>query len=289
MTTVDDANVHALAVRGNFDDCQALLKAMFNDHKFRDRVAMSGVNSINWGRIIAQIVYYFVAASALGSPDRKMSFTVPTGNFGDIFAGHVARKMGLPIADLVIATNSNDILARTLESGRYDVTGVMPTTSPSMDIQVSSNFERLLFEAEGRDGEAVQRAMDGLSQSGAFSLSSKAYEFISTGFSAGRCSEEQCKKTIKTTFHNSGYLLDPHSAVGLSVARRHMQTSSPMITLATAHPAKFPDAVKNASGHMPALPEWQGDLMQREEKFEVIDNDLTMIENYIASRSRVAN
>lgn len=289
MTTVTDANVHALAVRGNFDDCQAQVKAMFNDHKFRDKVALSGVNSINWGRIMAQVVYYFVAASALGAPGRKVSFTVPTGNFGDIFAGFVARKMGLPIADLVIATNTNDILARTLETGRYDVTGVTPTTSPSMDIQVSSNFERLLFEAEGRDGEIVQRNMAGLSQSGAFRLSATALETIRAGFSAGRCSEEQCRRIIQSTYEKSGYLLDPHSAIGLGVARVHTSPSSAMVTLATAHPAKFPDAVKAASGHMPELPDWQGDLMQRKEKFDVIDNDLDVIQNYIAARTRVAN
>lgn len=289
MTTVTDANVHALAVRGNFDDCQAQVKAMFNDHKFRDKVLLSGVNSINWGRIMAQVVYYFVAASALGAPGRKVSFTVPTGNFGDIFAGFVARKMGLPIADLVIATNTNDILARTLETGRYDVTGVTPTTSPSMDIQVSSNFERLLFEAEGRDGEIVQRNMAGLSQSGAFRLSATALETIRAGFSAGRCSEEQCRRIIQSTYEKSGYLLDPHSAIGLGVARVHTSPSSAMVTLATAHPAKFPDAVKAASGHMPELPDWQGDLMQRKEKFDVIDNDLDVIQNYIAARTRVAN
>jgi threonine synthase len=233
--------------------------------------------------------YYFVAASALGAPDRKISFTVPTGNFGDIFAGYVARKMGLPIANLVIATNTNDILARTLETGRYDVTGVTPTTSPSMDIQVSSNFERLLFEAEGRDGEAVQRSMAGLSQSGAFSLSATALETIRGGFLAGRCSEEQCRKIIQSTYDNSGYLLDPHSAIGLGVARQHMSSSSAMVTLATAHPAKFPDAVKQATGHMPELPDWQGDLMRRTEKFDVIDNDLDTMQKYIASRTRVVN
>ncbi len=286
MTTVHDANVHAIAVRGNFDDCQALVKAMFNDHGFRDHVALSGVNSINWSRVMAQIVYYFVAASALGSPGRTVSFTVPTGNFGDIFAGHGAREMGLPIDNLVIATNINDILARTIETGRYDVTGVSPTTSPSMDIQVSSNFERLLFEADDRDGKAVKRYMAGLSQSGAFTISDKAMARIRAGFTAGRSSEAECAATISSTWHESGYLLDPHSAVGLGVARQHANPSTPMITLATAHPAKFPDAVKKASGVAAALPEWQGDLMKRDEKFDVIDNSIDVIENYIETRSR---
>ncbi len=286
MTTVHDANVYAIAVCGNFDDCQALVKAMFNDHGFRDQVALSGVNSINWARVMAQIVYYFVAASALGAPDRKVSFTVPTGNFGDIFAGFAAREMGLPIDDLVIATNINDILTRTIETGRYDVSGVSPTQSPSMDIQVSSNFERLLFEVDDRDGEAVKRYMAGLSQSGAFTISDRAMAKIRAGFSAGRSTEEECAATISSTLQNSGYLLDPHSAIGLGVARKHASTSSPMIALATAHPAKFPDAVKKASGIVPALPEWQGDLMQCDEKFDVIDNSLDEIENYIETRSR---
>ncbi len=289
MTTVMDTNVHALALRGNFDDCQAQLKAMFNDHNFRDRVALSGVNSINWGRIMAQIVYYFVAASALGAPERKISFTVPTGNFGDIFAGFVARKMGLPIVDLVIATNTNDILARTMETGRYDVTGVTPTTSPSMDIQVSSNFERLLFEAEGRGADAVKRAMGGLSQSGAFSLSPAALESIRGGFSAGRCSEDECRNIIRSTYHDTGYLLDPHTAIALKVARDHMKASSAMVTLSTAHPAKFPAAVEAATGHLPELPEWQGDLMDRKERFDIMDNDLDKLTAYIASRTRAAH
>ncbi len=287
MTTVADANVYALAVKGNFDDCQALVKAMFNDHKFRDQVALSGVNSINWGRIMAQIVYYFVAASALGSPDRKMSFSVPTGNFGDIFAGYAAREMGLPVADLIIATNQNDILARTLETGRYEVTGVRPTSSPSMDIQVSSNFERLLFEATGRDGDAVKRSMAGLSQSGSFTLSKAALATIRQGFSAGRCSERQCRELIQSNWKEAGYLLDPHSAIGLGVARQKMPVSTPMISLATAHPAKFPQAIKDACDINVELPIWQGDLMSREERFTIIEDDLEKLEEYIKTHSRV--
>ncbi len=286
MTTVNAANVHALAVKGNFDDCQAQVKAMFNHHQFRDRVALSGVNSINWGRIMAQVVYYFVAASALGSPNRKVSFTVPTGNFGDIFAGYAAKKMGLPIEDLIIATNKNDILARTLETGRYEVTGVSATTSPSMDIQVSSNFERLLFEALGRDAEQVKRSMSGLSQSGSFTIADQALGAIRSEFSAGRFGEDQCRDLIKSTYEETGYLLDPHTAIAFGVARDKVKPSAPMITLSTAHPAKFPDAINAAVGFLPKLPGWQGDLMSRGENFKVIDNDLEAIEKHIEALSR---
>jgi threonine synthase len=196
MTTVADANVHALAVEGTFDDCQALVKAMFNDHAFRDRMNLSGVNSINWARIMAQIVYYFTAATSLGAPDRDISFTVPTGNFGDIFAGYAAKRMGLPIRRLVIATNENDILARTLATGRYEMAGVKATTSPSMDIQISSNFERLVFEACGRDAVTVSRLMAGLSQSGAFTLPEKAIVAIKRDFAAASTSEAECATQI---------------------------------------------------------------------------------------------
>ncbi|MBL1406039.1 MAG: threonine synthase [Hyphomicrobiales bacterium] len=281
MTTVKDKSIHALAVDGNFDDCQALVKALFNDHSFRDEVQLSGVNSINWARIMAQVVYYFTAAVALGGPTKKVSFTVPTGNFGDIFAGFVAKRMGLPIEQLVIATNSNDILTRCLETMRYEVTGVAPTTSPSMDIQVSSNFERLLFEAHDRDGEEVSRLMDGLEKSGSFSINLNAFEKIKAEFDAGRSSAQETKDTIKTTLEQSGYLLDPHTAVGLKVAKEFAQAGTPMVTLATAHPAKFPDAVKDASGIHPALPSWQGDLMKRKEHFSVIANDAEALKAHI--------
>jgi len=289
MTTVDEANVHALAVRGNFDDCQALLKAMFKDQKFRDKVKLSGVNSINWGRIMAQVVYYFVAASALGAPSRKISFTVPTGNFGDVFAGYVAKKMGLPIEDLVIATNQNDILARTLKTGRYEITGVSATTSPSMDIQVSSNFERLLFEASGRDEQQVKRYMAGLAQSGSFTIADETIAAIREDFDAGRFSEKECSALIKSTLQESGYLIDPHTAVALGVARRFENPDTPMITLSTAHPAKFPAAIENATGTIPALPEWQKAMMQKTENFKTIDNDLEAIEKHVMALSRVGN
>ncbi len=286
MTTSGDRNVHALAINGNFDDCQNLVKAMFNDTGFRDRVNLSGVNSINWARIMAQVVYYFTAAISLGSPDRKVSFTVPTGNFGDIFAGYVAKQMGLPIDKLVIATNENDILARTLKTGRYEMRGVHATTSPSMDIQISSNFERLLFEAYDREPVAIRSAMAGLKQSGAFEIKDHALKAIRKTFKAGRASEKQVAQTIKQTLKDTGYLLDPHTAVGVFVAKKHEKANSPMITLATAHPAKFPAAVKAASGIDPALPSWLADLMDREERFEILDAELKAVETFVGNHAR---
>ncbi len=234
------------------------------------------------------MVYYFVAASALGSPDRIVSYTVPTGNFGDIFAGFVAKKMGLPIDELIIATNQNDILVRALETGRYEVTGVTSTTSPSMDIQVSSNFERLLFEALDRDSEQLKRYMAGLAQSGAFTIADDALANIRSDFSAGRYSEDQCRDLIKSTYVDAGYLLDPHTAIALGVAQERMKASAPMITLSTAHPAKFPDAIEAATGVLPKLPEWQGDLMSRKEHFKIIDNELEAIEKHIEAHTRAA-
>jgi len=288
MTTSNAANVHALAIEGNFDDCQDLVKAMFNDHGFRDRMALSGVNSINWARIMAQIVYYFSSALSLGAPDRPVSFTVPTGNFGDIFAGYAAKRMGLPIDQLVIATNDNDILARTLDTGVYEMRGVVATTSPSMDIQISSNFERLLFEASGRNAAAVRRWMDRLKQSGSFSIDADALAAIRAEFAAGRSSQNETAAEIKHTLEASGYLLDPHTATGMHVARQNL-SDTPMVVLATAHPAKFPDAVKAASGVAPALPDWLSDLMQRQETYNVLPSDLEMLEKHIFQRSKAGN
>lgn len=286
MTTSPDANVHALAIEGNFDDCQTLVKEMFNDAGFRDRVRLSGVNSINWARIMAQVVYYFTAALSLGGPDRKISFTVPTGNFGDIFAGYVAKRMGLPIERLVIATNDNDILARTLKTGRYEMRAVKATTSPSMDIQISSNFERLLFEAHGRDPVAVRAAMAGLKQSGAFEIEMNALKAIRREFRAARATEKQVAATIRETLADTGYLLDPHTATAVFVARKHAKPSSPMVTLATAHPAKFPAAVKSACGIDPALPSWLGDLMNREERFDILPSEIRAVEKFIGDHAR---
>ena len=285
MTTVLDKNVHNIAVRGTFDDCQTIVKALFNNHRFRDEVKLSGVNSINWGRIVAQIVYYFKAAAQLGAPTRKTTFTVPTGNFGDIFAGYGAYRMGLPMERLVIATNSNDILARTVDTGRYEVGSVTPTASPSMDIQVSSNFERLLFEVVKRDAEAVRAMMASLTQSGGFDLPEAALRRIRQGFAAARADEAETAEAIRSTYQRSSYLLDPHTAVGVAVARR-FRGPEPMITLATAHPAKFPAAVEAATGIAPQLPDWLADLYGRAERYDVLDNDPVRVETFIRERSR---
>jgi threonine synthase len=289
MTTANAANVHALAVEGNFDDCQGLLKDMFNDHGFRDRVRLSGVNSINWARIMAQIVYYFSSALSLGAPDRAVSFTVPTGNFGDIFAGYAAKRMGLPIERLTIATNDNDILARTLETGEYRMTGVVPTTSPSMDIQVSSNFERLLFEAAQRNPAAVRRYMASLKQSGAFTIEKGPLERIRAEFDAGRASSSEAAKAIADTLGKCGYLADPHTASAIHVAHGQAASLVPMVVLATAHPAKFPDAVSEASGRTPALPDWLSGIMERKERFTVLPSNLKMVEDHVASRARAVS
>ncbi|MGB3901375.1 MAG: threonine synthase [Mesorhizobium sp.] len=288
MTTSRAANVHALAVEGNFDDCQGLVKGMFNNHAFRDRVALSGVNSINWARIMAQIVYYFSSALSLGGPDRPVSFTVPTGNFGDIFAGYAAKKMGLPIERLVIATNDNDILARTLADGEYRTRGVVETTSPSMDIQVSSNFERLLFEASGRNPAQVRRYMDGLKQGGAFTIEAGELDRIRSEFDAGRATMDETAATIRSTLSAGGYLLDPHTATAVHVAAGQAG-GTPMVLLGTAHPAKFPAAVEAASGVRPALPAWLGGLMDAEERFTVLPSDLKMLEDYVSRHTRAAS
>jgi threonine synthase len=289
MTTTGAANVHALAVEGNFDDCQALVKAMFNHHRFRDRVALSGVNSINWARIVAQVVYYFTSAVALGAPARPVTFTVPTGNFGDIFAGYVAKRMGLPVRSLHIAANVNDILARTLKTGIYEVREVHATASPSMDIQVSSNFERLLFEAGGRDAPAVRRLMEQLKQSGRFVLPDAMLANIRASFDAGRADETETSAAIRAAWREAGELVDPHTAVALSVVERDSSdTAVPNIVLSTAHPAKFPDAVEAACGVRPQLPAWLDGLMTRYEQVKIMKNDQSEVERFVLSVSRAA-
>ncbi len=286
MTTSVAPNVHALSIDGNFDDCQDLVKAMFNDLKFRDCLALSGVNSINWGRIMAQITYYFSAALSLGAPDRAVSFTVPTGNFGDIFAGYAAMRMGLPIEKLVIATNDNDILARTLATGIYEMRGVTATTSPSMDIQISSNFERLLFEASERDSSAVRQMMAGFKQSGAFTIAGEPLAAIRKNFSAGRSNLAETGEMIASMHKSNGYLIDPHTAVGFKVARETETSSTPMVVLSTAHPAKFPDAVRAASGVAPSLPAHLSDLMGRKERLTRLPADLQKVQEHINRLSR---
>jgi threonine synthase len=285
MTTPKEANVHALALDGDFDDCQSRLKDMFNDFAFRDGVGLAGVNSINWARVLAQVVYYFTSAVSLGAPHRKVSFTVPTGNFGDIFAGYIAKRMGLPIDRLVIATNQNDILHRCLTTGRYEMDGVKPSISPSMDIQISSNFERALFDAYGRDGKAVAALMDEMKTKGGFGVSQGALQWLRETFASGRVSEEETSAGIRTEKAASGELLCPHSAVGVKVAKDHLGTV-PMITLATAHPAKFPDAVEAATGIRPGLPPRMADLFDRSERVTRVANDLKAIETIVQERRR---
>ena len=289
MTCADDANVHALAIDGTFDDCQAIVKGLFNHHAFRDRVRLSGVNSINWARIVAQVVYYFTAAVALGAPQRKVAFTVPTGNFGDVYAGHVAQLMGLPVDRLMVATNVNDILARTLATGVYEVHEVVPTSSPSMDIQVASNFERLLFEAYGRDARAVRVLMGSLAQSRRFTLSARALAAIRAGFAADCADEEETAATIRTMRRETGLFVDPHTAVALAVAEKDAHDPSvPMVVLATAHAAKFPGAVEAACGTRPALPDWLADLGERPERVTQLAADQAAVERFILAASRAA-
>lgn len=289
MTTTGATNVHALAVEGTFDDCQGIVKGLFNNHRFRDAVSLSGVNSINWARIIAQVVYYFTSAVALGSPARTVDFTVPTGNFGDIFAGYVAKRMGLPVRRLKIAANVNDILVRTLSTGTYEVREVHATASPSMDIQISSNFERLVFEATGRDSAVVRGLMASLAQSGRFTLPRGALAVVRDDFDAGRADEDETSAAIRTAWRETGDLIDPHTAVAIAVAEHDaVDPSVPNIVLSTAHAAKFPDAVEAACGTRPQLPVWLGDLMTRPEQIKVVTNDQSLIERFVLSVSRAA-
>ncbi|WP_439407129.1 threonine synthase [Bradyrhizobium sp. DASA03076] len=289
MTTTGAANVHALAIEGHFDDCQALVKGMFNNHRFRDATSLSGVNSINWARIVAQVVYYFTSAVAAGAPARAVDFIVPTGNFGDIFAGYVAKRMGLPVRTLRIAANVNDILARTLKTGIYEVREVHATASPSMDIQISSNFERLLFEASKRDASSVRRLMEQLKQSGRFVLPDATLAAIREEFDAGRADETETAAAIRAAWREAGELVDPHTAVALAVADRDTtDTTVPNIVLSTAHPAKFPDAVEAACGQRPLLPAWLDGLMTKSEQMKVMKNDQAEVERFVLSVSRAA-
>ncbi len=281
MTTVNSPSIHNIAIEGNFDDCQAIVKALFNDTVFRDRVSLAGVNSINWARIMAQIVYYVSSAVALGSPDRKVSYCVPTGNFGDIFAGLAAKRMGLPVDRLIIATNVNDILDRTLKTGRYEMQGVHASSSPSMDIQVSSNFERLLYLAYGRDTGAIRSLMAGLSQSGSFTISQKELATIRAEFDSTAVGEAETAQTIAQTLRRTGELLDPHTAVGFAAALKAKPGASALVTLATAHPAKFPDAVEKASGIRPNLPPRLIHLLNAKERFTILPNSAAVVRDFV--------
>ena len=288
MTTPQDANVHTLSVDGTFDDCQALVKGMFNDAPFRSEMALAGVNSINWARVMAQITYYFVAAAKLGAPRQPVAFSVPTGNFGDIFAGYVAAQMGLPVAQLMIATNVNDILARTLASGVYETDKVIATQSPSMDIQVSSNFERLLFEVTGRDAARVRALMGALAQAGRFDMNDKELQLMRALFGAERIDESETLDIMRRFHEAHGFQIDPHSAVGMGAAEKAVLPDGvPMVTLATAHPAKFPKAVTAAYDAEPDTPQRVLDMLQEEERLTPVANDLAAVENAIREKARL--
>ncbi len=283
MTTVAAANVHNLAIEGTFDDCQALLKALLGDARLREKLNLAAVNSINWGRIMAQAVYYVSAALALGAPLRRVAFAVPTGNFGDVYAGYLAHRMGLPLAQLIVATNRNDILTRFFETGVYRPGAVVPTTSPSMDIQVASNFERLLFDLCGREGALVAGLMAQFQMHKSLSVSADALGRARELFDAARVEEDEAAATIAEVLRTTGVLIDPHTAIGVAAGRRRRQSASiPLIALATAHPAKFSDAVRAATGVAPpALPARLADLGRRAERCILLPNDLAAVRRQI--------
>jgi len=284
MTTVSSANIHALAIDGTFDDCQDLVKALFNDEEFRRMAHPTAVNSINWARIMAQIVYYFAAALALGAPDTAISFSVPTGNFGNVFAAYAARRMGLPIDQLIIGSNSNDVLPRFFEHGTLSATAVVPTLSPSMDIQISSNFERFLFDLWEQNGSALGDAMTEFKQSQRLSVAANAAALARDQFTAFSFDDEQTVEQIKTTHQATGILLDPHSAIAVAAARK-TKTKTPCIALATAHPAKFPAAIKQALGSAPALPPGLANVMTKPERFTRLAAQLDVVRAHILSNS----
>lgn len=295
MTTPDAPNVHAIAVEGTFDDCQSLVKQMFADTSFRDKISLAAVNSINWARVMAQIVYYFTSAVSLGAPDRKISFSVPTGNFGDIFAGYVAKQMGLPIDRLMIATNENDILNRTLHDGEYKTTQVIHTISPSMDIQVSSNFERALFDAYGRNSDIINTMMNQLKNGGGFELPANSNNGSGTEktgqhalkqhYDATRVSQEETSRIIKQVHRTTGYILDPHTAIGVHAGYYNMTKDTPVVALGCAHAAKFPDAVEGACGVRPSLPPRLDNLFDLPERFSVQPNNLETLKSYILEKT----
>jgi threonine synthase len=286
MTTVRAPNVHNLAIDGSFDDAQAHVKRMFTDPDVTQRLNLGAVNSINWARLMAQVVYYFASALQLGAPDRTVAYSVPTGNFGDVFAGYVAAKMGLPIERLIVATNINDILHRALASGDYSAGGVTPTITPSMDIQVSSNFERLLFDASGRDGAAMAAQMRAFEATKAMQLTNAQAEGAAALFTSARADQAETARALQWAWRAAGQVIDPHTGVGLHAAQTiaaagGVAAAVPLVTLATAHPAKFRDAVERAIGLRPALPARVGDLFGREESMVELAGD------YAATRDHV--
>jgi threonine synthase len=293
MTTLAGANVHAIAIEGTFDDCQDLVKALFADRALAAELNLSAVNSINWARIAAQTVYYLAAGLALGAPARKVSFAVPTGNFGNVYAAHFARAMGLPVARLIVATNRNDILARYLATGRMEIAAVEPSLSPSMDIQVASNFERLLFALKGGDGAATAAAIAHLRRTGALPENAAEWRAARRLFSASRSDDAETLATIARTYARSGLVIDPHTAVAVAAAEAALRQPGaeedgavPMVALASAHPAKFPEAVARATGVRPALPPALGDLLERRERILVLPNDLGMLKTFIRAQAQ---
>jgi threonine synthase len=288
MTTVTSANVRNIALEGTFDDCQDLVKAMFNDQPFRDQMNLSAVNSINWARIMAQIVYYFAAGTALGAPHRAISFAVPTGNFGNVYAAFAARRMGLPINQLVVGSNANDILTRFFETGKMSMAAVVPTLSPSMDIQVSSNFERYLFDLFGEDGARVTDFMERFRKDRHFEVGDAMLSGINSLFQGFRLNDQATTQVIRQLYQETGELLDPHTAVGVAAGRaRRRDATTPMVALATAHAAKFPDAVEAATGIRPALPQRLADLFDKPERYDVLPNDLETVKDYVRQVARV--
>ena len=287
MTTVQSPNVFNIAVAGTFDDTQALVKAMFNDAAFAGRYRLAAVNSINWARLMLQVVYYFYAAVRLGAPDRRVSFSVPTGNFGDVFAGYVATRMGLPIGRLIVATNVNDILHRALSAGDYSTSTVTATAAPSMDIQVSSNFERLLFDLGGRDGAATAAMMAQFEVSRALRLAPAFRSAAAAQLVSARVDGDAMARAMRWAVEATGELIDPHTAIGLAAAQA-ADIDEPIVTLATAHPAKFPDAVERATGHRPRLPSRVAELIDRAERYDTLPADLAEIEAYVAARATPA-
>jgi threonine synthase len=289
MTSVLAPNVFNIALEGaSFDDAQGMVKAMFADPAFSTRFRLSAVNSINWARLMAQVVYYFHAAVRLGAPERPVAFSVPTGNFGDVFAGHVAARMGLPVAKLIVATNVNDILHRALSTGHYARGQVVPTATPSMDIQISSNFERLLFDVGGQDGPALAAQMAGFDATRAMRLTNAQRAGAAALFASERVDPAATTDAMRHAWSRAGQLIDPHTAVGLAAARRladGLDEEVPVVTLATAHPAKFPDAVEAATGIRPALPPRLGDLFDRPERYDTLPATLNAVTAYIADRA----
>ena len=287
MTTVLSPNVHNIAIEGTFDDCQDLVKALFADEAFRRSQQLSAVNSINWARVMAQIVYYVTTGRAVAAAGEPVSFCVPTGNFGNIFAAYGALRMGLRIDQLLVASNTNDILTRFFNTGHMEIQSVVPTLSPSMDIQVSSNLERLLFDMLGRDGGAVDDLLTRFRAEGHVSVDDERLGWLSEHVSAGELTDQQCLDEIGATYRDNGYLMDPHTAVGVGVARRLRRAGSevPMVCMGTAHPAKFPDAVERATGVRPPLPEHLADLFDRPERFDTLPADLDAVRRYVTERT----